>query len=58
MTQTFNTDQKLYQVSPTDKSSFQVAVVDLTDDSIEYQGIIRDKNERKNFSIDDFRIEG
>jgi len=58
MTQTFNTDQKLYQVSPTDKSSFQVTVIDLTDDSIEYQGIIRDKNERKNFSINDFRIEG
>lgn len=58
MTQTFNTDKKLYQVSPTDKSSFQVTVVNLTNDSIEYQGIIRDKNGRKNFSIDDFRIEG
>lgn len=58
MTQMFNTDQKLYQVSPTNKSNFQVTVIDLTNDSIEYQGIIRDKNERKNFSIDDFRIEG
>lgn len=58
MTQTFNTDKKLYQVSPTNESSFQVTVIDLTDDSIDYQEIIRDKNGRKNFSIDDFRIEG
>lgn len=58
MTQTFNTDKKLYQVFPTNKSSFQVPVIDLTNDSIEYQGFIRDKNERKNFGIYDFRIKG
>lgn len=58
MTQTFNTEQRLYQVSPTDKSSLLVTVIDLTDDSIEYQALIRDKNGLKNFNIGDFRIEG
>lgn len=55
-TQTFNTDKKLYQVSPTSESIFQVTVTDLTDDSIDYQGIIRDKNGRKIFRINDFQI--
>lgn len=57
MTQIFNTNQRLYQVSPIDKSNFQVTVIDITDDSIEYQGVIRDKNEQEGFQIQDFRIE-
>ena len=55
-THIFNTDERLYQVSPVEKSNFQVTVINLINDSIEYQGIIRDKNGLKNFNIYDFRI--
>jgi len=57
-TRTFNTDERLYQVSPINKSNFQVTIIDLKKNSIEYQGIIRDKNGRKSFNIDNFWFKG
>jgi len=57
-TQIFNTDERLYQVSPVDKSQFQVTVINLKDNSIEYQGFIKDKNQLKNFDLSNVRIEG
>ncbi|MGX9808960.1 hypothetical protein ACV3PA_17210 (plasmid) [Exiguobacterium acetylicum] len=57
-TQIFNTEERLYQVSPVDKSQFQVTVINLKDDSIEYQGFIKDKNQVKSFDLSNVRIEG
>lgn len=53
---TMNVQDKLYHVAKTNDSDFQVTVVDTKNETITYQGIIKDNNAQKNRLIQDVTI--
>jgi len=47
---------KLYHIANINDSDFQVTVVDTKNESISYQGIIKDKNAKKNRLVQDVTV--